>query len=112
MTLRAIKVFHTVAWAVFAGCILAIPILTWRADYRHAAVLIGIVFIEVLVLLFNGMHCPLTPLAARYTADRRDNFDIYLPEWLARHNQLIFGALYVAGIVYTLIRWGYSSGER
>ena len=112
MTLRAIKVIHTVVWAIFASCILAIPILTWQSDYRHAAVPIGIVFIEVLVLLFNGMHCPLTPVAARFTADRRDNFDIYLPEWLARHNKLIFGALYVAGVVYTLMRWGYSTGVR
>jgi hypothetical protein len=30
------------------------------------------------------MRCPLTGIAARYTDDRRDNFDIYLPPWLAR----------------------------
>jgi len=108
MTLRAIKVTHTIVWVIFASCIVAISILTWRADYRHAAILIGIVFVEVLVLLFNGMHCPLTPVAARYTADRRDNFDIYLPEWLARHNKLIFGALYLGGIIYTLFCWGYA----
>ena len=108
MTLRTIKVIHTIAWLFFASCIFAIPILTWRGDYRHAAIFIGIVFVEVIVLLLNGMHCPLTPVAARYTTDRRDNFDIYLPEWLARHNKLIFGALYVAGIVYTIARWGFA----
>ena len=43
--------------------------------------------------------CPLTSIAARYTDDRRANFDIYLPEWLARHNKAVFGALYVAGIL-------------
>ena len=108
MTLRAIKVTHTVVWTIFASCVVAIPILTWRADYRHSAILIGIVFVEVLVLLCNDMRCPLTPVAARYTSDRRDNFDIYLPEWLARHNKLIFGVLYVAGVVYTIVRWGYA----
>ena len=63
---------------------------------------IGIVFIEVLVLIANKWRCPLTGVAARYTDDRRDNFDIYLPEWLARHNKLIFGVLYVVGVLVTL----------
>jgi polyferredoxin len=103
--LRAIKLVHTAAWVFFAACVFAIPAFAWRANYRYAAAFIGIVFIEVLVLVFNGWHCPLTPVAARYTNDRRDNFDIYLPEWLARHNKLIFGALYVAGILFTLVRW-------
>ena len=52
----------------------------------------GIVLIEVLVLIINRWSCPLTAIAARYTSDRRPNSDIYLPEWLARNNQLIFGA--------------------
>jgi polyferredoxin len=63
----------------------------------------------VLVLVFNGWGCPLTPVAARYTNDRRANFDIYLPEWLARHTKRIFGTLYVAGIIFTLARWAYES---
>ena len=50
-----------------------------------------------------AMRCPLTDVAARYTSDRRDNFDIYLPLWLARYNKHVFGTLYVAGIVYTLM---------
>ncbi len=104
-TLRAIKVVHTVAWAFFASCILAIPIVALRADFRGAAWLIAIVFVECLVLAVNRMRCPLTPLAARYTEDRRDNFDIYLPEWLARHNKLIFGSLYAAGSLFALLRW-------
>jgi hypothetical protein len=39
-------------------------------------------------------------VAARYSGDRRANFDIDLPEWLARHNQRIFGSLYVIGVAY------------
>lgn len=105
MTLRVIKLVHTIAWIFFASCILAIPFFAWRNDYRAAFVLIGVVAVEVFVLLLNGWHCPLTPVAARYTTDRRDNFDIYLPAWLARHNKLIFGALYVVGIAYTIARW-------
>ncbi|MGA7615921.1 MAG: hypothetical protein WBX15_12160 [Thermoanaerobaculia bacterium] len=100
--LRAIKLAHTVVWALFAGSILAIPAFAWMRNLPVAWILIGIVFCEVLVLLFNGMRCPLTDVAAKYTGDRRDNFDIYLPEWLARHNKTIFGLLYVVGILVTI----------
>jgi len=58
------------------------------------------VLVEVAVLVANRLRCPLTAIAARYTEDRRANFDIYLPEWLARHNQRIFGSLYAIGVAY------------
>lgn len=58
-----------------------------------------------MVLLVNRWSCPLTAVAARYTADRRPNFDIYLPEWLARYNKEVFGTLFVAGLLYSLARW-------
>jgi hypothetical protein len=83
-SLRTVKLMHTLVWALFAGCIVAL---------------------EVLVLVANRLRCPLTGIAARYTEDRRDNFDIYLPLWVARYNKQIFGSLYVAGIFYTLIQW-------
>ncbi len=104
-SLRTIKVIHTVVWACFAGSIVAIPVLAWLGDYRAALLLIGIVLVEVVVLVINGMRCPLTGVAARYTDDRRDNFDIYLPEWLARHNKVVFGLLYIAGILFAIARW-------
>lgn len=106
--LRAVKLLHTLIWAVFAGCVLAIPVAAWADQYAYAAVFSGIVFIESLILVFNGWQCPLTGVAARYTDDRRANFDIYLPEWLARHNKLIFGALYVIGVLVTVVRWAGS----
>jgi hypothetical protein len=108
--LTAIKGIHTVAWTVFAGCIVAMPLASWRGAHGTAAVLAAIVLGEVVVLAFNGWRCPLTPLAARYTDDRRPNFDIYLPAWLARYNKQIFGPLYVAGVVFAFARWALSSG--
>jgi hypothetical protein len=36
------------------------------------------------VLVANHWQCPLTRVAAQYTADRRDHFDLCLPAWLAR----------------------------
>ena len=103
--LRAVKVVHSVAWALFAGCIVALPLVAWRREFTVAAVLIAIVTAEVLVLLANRLRCPLTDIAARYTDDRRDNFDIYLPLWVARYNKHIFGTLFVAGILFTIVMW-------
>lgn len=104
-SLRSVKLLHTVVWAFFAGCILWIPVYAWRGELRAAAVLIGIVSIEVAVILGNRWRCPLTGVAARYTNDRKDNFDIYLPLWLARYNKEIFGVLFVLGVLLTLARW-------
>ena len=44
-------------------------------------------------------------VVARITDDRRDNFDIYLPLWIARYNKPIFGWLFVVGLLFTLARW-------
>ena len=103
--LKAIKLLHTAVWAGFAGCIVAIPVLTLQGRFRVAAILVLIVLGEVVVLAVNRWQCPLTPIAARYTEDRRANFDIYLPEWLARYNKEIFGPLYLAGVVLLVVRW-------
>ncbi len=104
-SLRAIKVLHTIVWAFFAGCIIAIPIFGFSGRYRQAVGLIGVVLIEVLILVANRMRCPLTGIAARYTNDRSANFDIYLPVWVARHNKLIFGLLFLGGTLLTGARW-------
>ena len=103
--LVVVKVAHTLVWALFAGCIVAIPVVSLQGRHAAAAVLAAIVAGEVIVLVANGFRCPLTAVAARYTDDRRANFDIYLPEWLARHNQAIFGTLYFAGCALALAHW-------
>lgn len=103
--LRTIKAIHTAIWAILAVCILAIPALGWAEMYRQVVWLTGIVLVEILVLVLNGWECPLTGVAARHTDDRRDNFDIYLPAWLARYNKAIFGSLFVAGQVIVVLRW-------
>ena len=100
-----IKLLHTLVWAVFAGSILVIPVVTLADEMRVALWLSGLVWIEVAVLAANRMRCPLTDLAARHTADRAPNFDIFLPAWLARHNKLIFGCLFAAGEALLVWRW-------
>jgi hypothetical protein len=103
--LRAIKIIHTLAWAFFVSCIFAIPLFAWRGRFGVVGVLVVIMFGEIAILLINGWRCPLTNIAAHYTADRSDNFDIYLPRWLARHNKLIFGWLFAAALLFAIARW-------
>lgn len=103
--LRFIKLTHTIIWAFFAGCILAIPIFSWHDDYTTALALTAIVLIEVVVLVANHFVCPLTSVAARYTDDRRENFDIYLPRWLARYNKQIFGSIFIGALLLSVLRW-------
>jgi hypothetical protein len=100
-----VKVVHTVVWAFFVGCIIALPVVALAGRLRLAAWIAGTVLIEVVVLVANRWRCPLTAVAARYTAERRDNFDIYLPLWLARYNKQIFGPLFVAGGLVALWAW-------
>lgn len=109
--LKLIKLAHTLVWAFFVACIVGIFLATARDRFGLASILIGVVWVEVVVLVVNRMRCPLTDIAANYTADRRENFDIDLPRWLAANNQRLFGALFVLGMVYTLLRWVSSSSE-
>lgn len=104
-SLRTIKAVHTAIWIILAACILAIPVLGWAEMFQQVLWITGIVLVEIVVLALNRWQCPLTNVAARYTDDRRDNFDIYLPAWLARHNKVIFGSLFVAGEAVVLLRW-------
>jgi len=103
--LRIVKTIHTVVWVFFVGAILGVPIAAHARRFDWALGLAGLVFVEVIVLAVNRMQCPLTPIAGRYTTDRRPNFDIYLPEWIARWNKEIFGPLYLLGLVYAAARW-------
>lgn len=103
--LRTVKLLHTGIWAFFAGAIIALPFFAWQERLGAVAVITVLVTLEGLVLAFNAGRCPLTVIAARYTDDRRANFDIYLPEWLARYNKQIFALLFVAGLLLAAYRW-------
>jgi len=103
--LRVVKMLHSVVWALFVASILGVWAAAWIGRFTMAFACIGVVTVEIVILLLNGWKCPLTAIAARYTPDRRANFDIYLPEWLARYNKEIFGSLFFGGLLYTVARW-------
>jgi hypothetical protein len=104
-TLVAIKLLHTAVWFFFVACIVTIPVAGVLRWFSLAAVLAGLVLLECLVLVLNRFRCPIGNWARRFTDEPADNFDIYLPNWLARHNKTIFGAIFVVGGLFTLARW-------
>ena len=105
MSLTLIKLIHTVIWAILVLCIAGIPIAAHFGLFFVSFVFAMMIVGEIVVLMLNRFSCPLTNIAARYTDERAANFDIYLPEWLARNNKSIFGILFLAGTVYAIFCW-------
>lgn len=95
--LLAIKVLHTVVWAILAGATVGVPIFALLGHFDWVFALTVLILMEYGVLILNCRRCPLTSIAASFSSDRSDNFDIYLPRWLAHWNKTIFGVLFIAG---------------
>ncbi|MEZ4962120.1 MAG: hypothetical protein R2830_19995 [Saprospiraceae bacterium] len=99
-----IKLLHTAIWAVMTAAIFHILYAGISGNISTLTfVAIGLITLEVITLFMNKMVCPLTPIARRYSDSDSANFDIYLPEWLARYNKAIFGTLLAVGTA--LVVW-------
>ncbi|OBX27240.1 hypothetical protein LX77_02764 [Gelidibacter algens] len=103
--LLIIKIVHTIIWLFFnvvifyllyAAIVNKIDIWVW--------ICIGLVVFEVLVLLAFKMFCPLTVMARKYSDSTKDNFDNFLPNWLVKHNKLIYTSIFGVAIVILLFR--------
>ena len=103
--LAAVKLLHTAIWALLACSILALPVAAFSRHFSWALILTAIVVFECGLLGANRGRCPLTSWAGRFTENRAANFDIYLPNWLARNNKTIFGTLFVVNELIVLWRW-------
>ena len=100
--LTAIKTLHTVIWVFFnfvifymlyAAIVNKLDIWLWLGY--------GIIFLEALTLLIFKSFCPVTILARNYSDSTKNNFDIYLPEWLAKNNKLIYTLIMMVVIFIT-----------
>jgi hypothetical protein len=103
--LLLLKLLHTVIWLFFVGVIFyilysgisnRINMYTWIA--------IGLIVGEGLTLVLFKMFCPITVLARKYSDSDKDNFDIFLPNWLARYNKIIFTSIYVVAVIIVFLR--------
>ena len=104
--LIAVKVIHTLIWVFFLSIIFYVLYggMTNQVN-RYTWIAIGLVVFEGLILLVFKMYCPLTLIARKYSDSTMDNFDIYLPNYLAKHNKRIFTTLFLAALGLVLYRW-------
>jgi hypothetical protein len=101
--LTLIKIIHTLIWIFFNVVIfyMLYAAIAHRLD-RWLWIGYGFVFLEGLILLAFKSHCPLNLLARKYTNSTKDNFDIYLPSWLAKYTKLIYTTIFVIIIIITI----------
>ena len=105
--LTTIKIIHTVIWVFFNVILfyMAYAVIVNNID-KYVWIGIGLILLEGMVLLSFKNICPLTIMARKYSKSTKDNFDIYLPNWLARNNKLIYTTFFtmiVCGIVYRIL---------
>ncbi|HMU47512.1 MAG TPA: hypothetical protein PKC72_14155 [Chitinophagaceae bacterium] len=103
-----IKSIHTIIWIFFNVVILYLlyAVIAGKID-KWIWIGLCLFLIEGLVLLIFKMKCPLTVIARRYSDSTKDNFDIYLPNWLAKYNKTIYTSILgviVLILVYKLIK--------
>ena len=102
--LTAVKLIHTLIWLIFVAAILYVCYAgAFNQVNRLVWYCIGLVFIEGIVLLITKGTCPLTSLARKYTDVHPIGFDIFLPQWLAKYNKILFSTLFLIGL--SLVLW-------
>jgi len=101
--ITGIRIVHTAIWIFFNVVIfyLLYAVITNRID-MWVWICIGVIVAEGLVLGAFKTICPVTLIARKYSTSKKANFDIYLPEWLARNNKLIYTIFFII-IIFILI---------
>lgn len=101
--LLMIKIIHTLVWLFFNVVIfyLLYAVIVNKIDWRVWTGY-GLIAAEGLVLLIFKNICPITTAARRYSSSDKDNFDIFLPNWLASYNKLIYTAIAAVVIIITV----------
>lgn len=103
--LLLIKVVHTLVWVFYNVVIfyLLYAVIVGRID-KWVWICLGLIVLEGLVLLLFRQMCPITVIARRYSSSTKDNFDIFLPNWLARYNKAIYTTIVVMSVLILLYR--------
>ncbi len=103
--LVAIKIIHTAVWLFFNVVIfyMLYAVLVNKID-KWLWIGYGLVILEGITLLIFKMFCPLTVLARKYSDATNDNFDIYLPNWLAKYTKIIYTSIVVLILIITLFK--------
>jgi len=100
-----IKIIHTIIWLFFNVVLfyMAYAVIVNKIDV-WVWIGIGLIVAEGIVLLIFKKMCPLTIIARKYSDSSKDNFDIYLPNWLAKYNKLIYTSFFILILIGVLFR--------
>jgi len=60
--------------------------------------------LEGIILIVFKRMCPITLVARKFSTSQKDNFDIYLPNWLAKYNKEIYSIIVLIAIVILVYR--------
>ena len=103
--LMLIKSIHTLIWIFFNVVIfyMLYAVISNKIDI-WLWIGYGLVLLEGLVLLLFRFFCPLTLIARKYSDSTKENFDIYLPNWLAKYTKLIYTSIMVLITIITAYR--------
>jgi hypothetical protein len=103
--LKLIKWVHTLVWLFFNLVIfyMLYAVLVNKID-KWLWMGYGLFIVEGITLLVFKFYCPLTIVARKYSDSTAENFDIFLPLWLAKYNKLIYSAILVLITVLTIFR--------
>lgn len=101
--LTLIKAIHTLIWIFFNFVIfyMLYAAIANKLDF-WLWVGYGFVLLEGLILLTFKSHCPLNLLARKYSNSPKDNFDIYLPNWLAKYTKLVYTTIFALILTITI----------
>ncbi|WP_273565752.1 hypothetical protein [Maribacter halichondriae] len=103
--LLVVKIIHSIIWVFYNMVIfyLLYAVIANKID-RWVWICVGLVLLEGLILVLFKMFCPLTVIARKYSDSTKDNFDIFLPNWLAKYNKLIYTSIFGGAIVILIYR--------
>lgn len=89
-----IKIIHTLIW-IFFNFVIFYMLYAAISNKLDLWLWIGygLFILEGIVLLVFKFFCPLTIIARKYSKSTKENFDIYLPNWLAKYNKLIYTSI-------------------
>lgn len=98
-----IKTVHTLIWLFFNVVIfyMLYAAITNKLD-KWLWIGYGLFVLEGIVLLLFKFFCPLTILARKYSDSTKENFDIYIPNWLAKYNKRIYTSILFVIIIITV----------
>ncbi|HSJ68543.1 MAG TPA: hypothetical protein VK921_12745 [Anditalea sp.] len=100
-----VKSLHTLIWVFFNVVIfyLLYAVVVDQID-KWVWICIGLIVLEGLVLAIYRLRCPLTIVAEKYSDSQKANFDIYLPNWLAKYNKEIYTTIFSIALVILVYR--------